>query len=214
MLRIKSLSHRYENENLVIDDLSLEVSKGEIISILGPSGCGKTSLLRIVAGLEKPLKGEIKIDEKIVFNQTINISPEKRNLGLVVEDKALFPHLSVYKNIIFGIRKNKQQKQLAEEFLNLIKIEHLKDKFPHEISSGVQQRTALARAIITNPDILLLDEPFSALDKELKNELHEETKKIFIEKNLTVLLVTHDESESSFFSNRVFKFKDQKLLEI
>ena len=170
-------------------------------------------MLRIVAGLEKPLKGEIKIDEKIVFNQTINISPEKRNLGLVVEDKALFPHLSVYKNIIFGIRKNKQQKQLAEEFLNLFKIEHLKDKFPHEISSGEQQRTALARAIITNPDILLLDEPFSALDKELKNELHEETKKIFIEKNLTVLLVTHDESESSFFSNRVFKFKDQKLLE-
>ena len=214
MLRIKSLSHHYENENLVIDDLSLEVNKGEIISILGPSGCGKTSLLRIVAGLEKPLKGEIKIDEKIVFNQTINISPEKRNLGLVVEDKALFPHLSVYKNIIFGIRKNKQQKQLAEEFLNLFKIERLKDKFPHEISSGEQQRTALARAIITNPDILLLDEPFSALDKELKNELHEETKKIFIEKNLTVLLVTHDESESSFFSNRVFKFKDQKLLEI
>ena len=214
MLRIKSLSHRYENENLVIDDLSLEVSKGEIISILGPSGCGKTSLLRIVAGLEKPLKGEIKIDEKIVFNQTINISPEKRNLGLVVEDKALFPHLSVYKNIIFGIRKNKQQKQLAEEFLNLFKIERLKDKFPHEISSGEQQRTALARAIITNPDILLLDEPFSALDKELKNELHEETKKIFIEKNLTVLLVTHDEGESSFFSNRVFKFKDQRLLEI
>ena len=131
-----------------------------------------------------------------------------------MEDKALFPHLSVYKNIIFGIRKNKQQKQLAEEFLNLFKIEHLKDKFPHEISSGEQQRTALARAIITNPDILLLDEPFSALDKELKNELHEETKKIFIEKNLTVLLVTHDESESSFFSNRVFKFKNQKLLEI
>ena len=157
MLRIKSLSHRYENENLVIDDLSLEVNKGEIISILGPSGCGKTSLLRIVAGLENPLKGEIKIDEKIVFNQTINISPEKRNLGLVVEDKALFPHLSVYKNIIFGIRKNKQQKQLAEEFLNLFKIEHLKDKFPHEISSGEQQRTALARAIITNPNILLLD---------------------------------------------------------
>mgnify|MGYP001361627812 FL=1 len=214
MLRIQSLSHRYENENLVIDNLSLEANKGEIISILGPSGCGKTSLLRIVAGLEKPLKGEIKIDEKIVFNQTINISPEKRNLGLVVEDKALFPHLSVYKNIIFGIRKNKQQKQLAEEFLNLFKIEHLKDKFPHEISSGEQQRTALARAIITNPDILLLDEPFSALDKELKNELHEETKKIFIEKNLTVLLVTHDENESSFFSNRVFKFKDQKLLEI
>ena len=214
MLRIKSLSHHYENENLVIDDLSLEVNKGEIISILGPSGCGKTSLLRIIAGLENPTKGEIKIDEKIVFNQTINILPEKRNLGLVVEDKALFPHLSVYKNIIFGIRKNKQQKQLAEEFLNLFKIERLKDKFPHEISSGEQQRTALARAIITNPDILLLDEPFSALDKELKNELHEETKKIFIEKNLTVLLVTHDEGESSFFSNRVFKFKDQKLLEI
>ena len=214
MLRIKSLSHRYENENLVIDDLSLEVNKGEIISILGPSGCGKTSLLRIVAGLENPSKGEIKIDEKIVFNQTINISPEKRNLGLVVEDKALFPHLSVYKNIIFGIRKNKQQKQLAEEFLNLFKIERLKDKFPHEISSGEQQRTALARAIITNPDILLLDEPFSALDKELKNELHEETKKIFIEKNLTVLLVTHDEGESSFFSNRMFKFKDHRLLEI
>ena len=131
-----------------------------------------------------------------------------------MEDKPLIPHLSVYKNIIFGIRKNKQQKQLAEEFLSLFKIEHLKDKFPHEISSGEQQRTALASAIITNPDILLLDEPFSALDKELKNELHEETKKIFIEKNLTVLLVTHDESESSFFSNRVFKFKDQKLLEI
>ena len=132
MLRIKSLSHRYENENLVIDDLSLEVNKGEIISILGPSGCGKTSLLRIVAGLENPLKGEIKIDEKIVFNQTINISPEKRNLGLVVEDKALFPHLSVFKNIIFGILFHKNfWKSHFGLFLNkkMLKIQNYVRKF-------------------------------------------------------------------------------------
>jgi len=213
MLKLLNLSHFYDKGNPIITNLSLVVEKGEIVSILGPSGCGKTSLLRLIAGLEKPCDGEIEINNELVSSGDLHVPPEKRNLGLVVEGKALFPHLNVHKNITFGIPAEKNKNVLAQEYLDLFKIEHLKDKYPHEISSGEQQRTSLARAMITNPSILLLDEPFSALDKELKAKLHEEIKKIFTLKKLTVILVTHDEEESAFFSNRIFKFEDNGLIE-
>tara|TARA_Y100001970_G_scaffold158998_1_gene194399 strand:+ start:18999 stop:19643 length:645 start_codon:yes stop_codon:yes gene_type:complete len=214
MLQIKNLSHFYDRDNPIINNFSLHLEKGDTASILGPSGCGKTTLLRIIAGLEKPIQGEITIGENLVFNQAINLPPEKRNLGLVVEDKALFPHLSVFKNIIFGIKGEKYDKERVNEYLELFKIQYLRNKYPHEISSGQQQRVALARAMITNPSVLLLDEPFSALDDELKSELYVETKNIFKIKKLTVFLVTHNKNEAGFFSHKTLVFKDNKIVEL
>ena len=211
ILEIRNLSHAYDQATSTIKDLNFALKKGEIVSILGPSGIGKTTLLRIVAGLEDVVDGEIKISDKVVSKKNFLLPPEKRNLGLVVEDRALFPHLNVEKNVMFGISHIQERESLAQEYLGLFKVAELSKKYPHEISAGQQQRVAFARALITNPDILLLDEPFGALDKNLKEELHGETKKIFKDKDLSVLLVTHDEEEAKYFSDRIIEFKEDKI---
>ena len=212
ILEIKNLNHSYAKELATITDFSFSLKKGEIVSILGESGSGKTTLLRIIAGLEQPTSGEVIINERVVSNKDSVLPPEKRNLGLVVEDRALFPHLNVEKNVMFGIYKAHVKESLAFEYLSLFKVEHLGKKFPHEISAGEQQRVAFARALITNPDILMLDEPFGALDKRLKSELHAETKRIFREKELSVLLVTHDEDEAEYFGDRIIEFKEGQII--
>tara|TARA_Y100000022_G_scaffold157279_1_gene139776 strand:+ start:195 stop:848 length:654 start_codon:yes stop_codon:yes gene_type:complete len=212
ILEIKNLSHAYDQNALTIKDFSFSLQKGEIVSILGPSGIGKTTLLRIVAGLEHVMDGEVKISDKVVSKKNFLLPPEKRNLGLVVEDRALFPHLNIEKNVMFGINHIHEKESLAQEYLGLFKVAELSKKYPHEISAGQQQRVAFARAIITNPDILLLDEPFGALDKTLKDELHDEAKKIFKDKDLSVLLVTHDEEEAEYFSDRIIEFQEDKII--
>ena len=212
ILEIKNLNHSYAKELATITDFSFSLKKGEIVSILGESGSGKTTLLRIIAGLEQPTSGEVIINEKVVSNKDSVLPPEKRNLGLVVEDRALFPHLNVEKNVMFGIYKAQAKESLALEYLSLFKVEHLGKKFPHEISAGEQQRVAFARALITNPEILMLDEPFGALDKRLKRELHTETKRIFREKELSVLLVTHDEDEAEYFGDKTIEFKEGQII--
>ena len=212
ILEISDLSHSYGDEIFTITDFSFSLKEGEITSIIGASGIGKTTLLRIIAGLEQPVEGEVRINEKLVSSKNFILPPEKRNLGLVVEDRALFPHLSVKKNVMFGINYIEEKESLAHEYLELFKVLDLEEKFPHEISAGQQQRVAFARALITNPDILLLDEPFAALDKKLKSELHVETKKIFKEKGLSVILVTHDEEEAEYFSDRIIEFQENKII--
>ena len=212
ILEISHLSHFYGDEIFTITDFSFSLKDGEITSIIGPSGIGKTTLLRIIAGFEEPSEGEVRINEKLVSSKNFILPPEKRNLGLVVEDRALFPHLSVKKNVMFGINYIEEKESLAREYLELFKVLDLEEKFPHEISAGQQQRVAFARALITNPDILLLDEPFTALDKKLKSELHVETKKIFKEKGLSVILVTHDEEEAEYFSDRIIEFQENKII--
>ncbi len=212
ILEISNLSHSYGNEISRIKDFSFSLKDGEIASIIGASGIGKTTLLRIIAGLEEPAEGEVRIKEKLVSSKNFILPPEKRNLGLVVEDRALFPHLNVKKNIMFGINYMEEKESLTREFLELFKVLDLAEKFPHEISAGQQQRVAFARALITNPDILLLDEPFAALDKKLKSDLHAETKKIFKEKGLSVVLVTHDEEEAEYFSDTIIEFKEDKII--
>tara|TARA_B110000116_G_scaffold272280_1_gene296293 strand:- start:1854 stop:2507 length:654 start_codon:yes stop_codon:yes gene_type:complete len=211
ILEIKNLHHTYDNENYALEDINLSINDGEIVSILGPSGCGKTTLLRVIAGLERQSKGTIKINEQIISNEKFMIPPEKRSIGLVVQDKALFPHLNVINNVIFGIQKNKEKYNLAKNYLSIFKVEELADKYPHEISGGEQQRVALARAMAPHPNILLLDEPFSALDQSLKSELHHETKKIFKEKGLTVVIVSHDKDEAKFLSDRLIYIEDGKI---
>ena len=212
ILEISDLSHSYGDEIFTITDFSFSLKEGEITSIIGASGIGKTTLLRIIAGLEEPSEGEVRINEKLVSSKNFILPPEKRNLGLVVEDRALFPHLNVKKNVMFGINYIEEKESLAHEYLELFKVLDLEKKFPHEISAGQQQRVAFARALITNPDILLLDEPFAALDKKLKSELHVETKKIFKEKGLSVILVTHDEEEAEYFSDRIIEFQENKII--
>lgn len=202
ILEISNLSHAYSKDSKSVTGINLNILPGERVSILGPSGCGKSSLLRLIAGLEKPSEGEIKIKGIEVSSKKSLVPPEKRNVGLVVQDKALFPHLSVYANICFGIKKNKTKDDIASELLNLFKIEELKNKYPHEISGGEQQRVALARSLATNPDVLMLDEPFSALDKELKQNIYSEISAVFSEKKSTILLVTHDQNEAELMTER------------
>ena len=162
--------------------------------------------------MEKPSKGEIKIKGIKASSKENLLPPEKRNVGLVVQDKALFPHLSVYANICFGIKKNKNKDDMASELLTLFKIENLKSKYPHEISGGEQQRVALARSLATNPDLLMLDEPFSALDKDLKETLYSEISLVFSERKTTILLVTHDQNEAELMTERHIKMEKGSFL--
>lgn len=212
ILEIKNLSHSYGETNQVIQNINLEIEKSDRVAILGPSGCGKSTLLRLIAGLEKPNLGQIVIDGTVVSTEKFIEPPEKRKIGLVVQEKALFPHLSVYDNIGFGIKKNIDKKTITNDLLELLKIDSLKNKYPHEISGGEQQRVALARSLAPNPKLLMLDEPFSALDKDLKGVLYEEISQVFSERSSTILLVTHDSQEAEIMTKRQMKMEKGQLL--
>ena len=202
ILELKDLSHSYDGSEISLKNISLIVNKAEKVSVLGPSGSGKSTLLRLIAGLEKPYSGAITIQGKIVSDQDHMVAAEKRNVGLVVQNKALFPHLTVEKNIGFGIRKKQEKTKIIADLLSLFKIEHLSNKYPHEISGGEQQRTAIARSMAPSPELLMLDEPFSALDLELKEELYAELNHIFSERQQTIMLVTHDLDEAKILSDK------------
>ena len=212
ILEIKNLSHSYGETNQVIQNINLEIEKSDRVAILGPSGCGKSTLLRLIAGLEKPNLGQIVIDGTVVSTKKFIEPPEKRKIGLVVQEKALFPHLSVYDNIGFGIKKNIDKETITNDLLELLKIDSLKNKYPHEISGGEQQRVALARSLAPNPKLLMLDEPFSALDKDLKGVLYEEISQVFSERGSTILLVTHDSQEAEIMTKRQMKMEKGQLL--
>ncbi|MAV02505.1 MAG: ABC transporter [Rhodobacteraceae bacterium] len=212
ILEINNLSHSYGGKNPTIQNINLDIEKSERIAILGPSGCGKSTLLRLIAGLEKPNKGQVIIDGIVVSSENEIVPPEKRNIGLVVQEKALFPHLSVYDNICFGIKKNQNKKTITSDLLQLLKIDLLKNKYPHEISGGEQQRVALARSLAPNPKLLMLDEPFSALDKDLKDILYEEISEVFTERGSTILLVTHDSNEAEVMTKKQMKMEKGQFL--
>jgi len=212
ILEIKNLSHSYSETNQVIQNINLEIEKSDRVAILGPSGCGKSTLLRLIAGLEKPNLGQIFIDGTVVSTEKFIEPPEKRKIGLVVQEKALFPHLSVYDNIGFGIKKNIDKKTITNDLLELLKIDSLKNKYPHEISGGEQQRVALARSLAPNPKLLMLDEPFSALDKDLKGVLYEEISQVFSERGSTILLVTHDSQEAEIMTKKQMKMEKGQFL--
>ena len=212
ILEIKDLYHSYSEHALSIENINLEIGSGDRVSILGPSGCGKSTLLRLIAGLDKPEQGEIRINDIKVSNNKNLIPPEKRNIGLVVQEKALFPHLSVFENICFGIKKNKDKDLIASELLNLLKIDNLKNKYPHEISGGEQQRVALARSLAPKPNFLMLDEPFSALDEDLKETLYKDISQVFLDMSCAILLVTHDRNEAEIMTNKQIRMEEGKFL--
>ena len=202
IVEIKDVSHSYGDNETTLRNVNLQVNKGEKVAILGPSGSGKSTLLRLIAGLEKPQSGSISIKGEIVSTKDLVVAPEKRKLGLVVQEKALFPHLTVKENITFGIKKRSDKNKTVSELCSLFKIDHLADKYPHEISGGEQQRTALARSMAPKPELLMLDEPFNALDQELKGALYSELSQIFEERKQTILLVSHDLKEAEVLSQR------------
>ena len=212
ILEITNLNHAYDADTLILKDINLDISKGERVAILGPSGCGKSTLLRLIAGLEKQKTGLIKINNSEVSSENTFLPPEKRKVGLVVQEKALFPHLTVQQNICFGIRDKRDKHSIAQGLMGLLKIDSLKNKYPHEISGGEQQRVALARSMAPNPNLLMLDEPFSALDVDLKNNLYEEISNLFSERNITILLVTHDLREAEIMTTRQLKMEKGRLI--
>ena len=212
ILEIKGISHSYNEDDLSLDNIDLEILSGEKVAILGPSGCGKSTLLRLIAGLEKPKEGLIKINGLEVSNKDFLTPPEKRNVGLVVQEKALFPHLKVKENISFGIRKKSEKDTIVSDLLDLFKITSLENKYPHEISGGEQQRVALARSLAPNPEVLMLDEPFSALDKDLKETLYKEVSEVFLERGSTILLVTHDSNEAEIMTNKQIRMEHGQFL--
>ena len=212
VLDLDGLTRSFGAETAV-EDLSLTVGEGELVTLLGPSGCGKTTMLRMIAGLEQPSAGTIKIAGKTVADGETFVTPEDRDVGLVFQDFALFPHLSVAENITFGIDdwEKRRQEERLQELLALADLEDHREKRPEELSGGQQQRVALARSLAPEPDILLLDEPFSNLDVRLRIEMRQEVRRILKEAGVTAVSVTHDQEEALSISDRVAIMNDGRL---
>jgi iron(III) transport system ATP-binding protein len=203
-----------------IDGLTLEVKEGELLAVLGPSGCGKSTLLSCIAGIEKPDHGEIKTTDGFLysFQRKIDIPPESRNIGFVFQNYALWPHMSVFQNIAFPLKmRKKHNHEIREETmraLRLIRLEYKAERNPLELSGGEQQRVALGRALIMNPKLLLLDEPLSNLDARLRENMQDEIRTIQQKLGLTVIHVTHDQSEAMAMADRIAVMHRGKILQI
>ena len=210
VLKIDGLCHAYRNEE-VLKNIYLDLKPGERIAVLGESGSGKSTLLRCIAGFETIKRGKILLNGRIVSDHVMTVPTEDRNLGMVLQERALFPHLTVKKNIMFGIDKLPHKKSILADLASLFKITTILDKFPGEISGGEQQRVAFARSLAPEPELLMLDEPFSALNQELKEELYAELIRIFDERNVAVLLVTHDLTEANRLTSRQAKLDGGEL---
>ena len=205
-LRISTLSVRYPQQHVpAVDKVSLTLADGEIGVLIGPSGCGKTSLLRAVAGLINVRDGNVSLDDQLVSAPGVSVAPEKRRIGMVFQDYALFPHLNVARNVAFGLYDLPKRTQTARvaEVLALVGLPGAEQRFPHELSGGQQQRVALARALAPRPALMLLDEPFSNLDVELRERLAHEMRGILKTAGATALFVTHDQLEAFAIGDRI-----------
>ncbi|MBF0135665.1 MAG: ABC transporter ATP-binding protein [Magnetococcus sp. DMHC-1] len=189
----------------VVRSLSLTVARGELVSLLGSSGCGKTTVLRAIAGFTSLDGGKIILDGKVMAHPGLTTPPEKRGVGMVFQDYALFPHLTVEENIAYGLRGRSKADRQAKimEMLELVGLANLKKRYPHELSGGQQQRTALARALAPHPDLILLDEPFSNLDVDLRERLSLEVRQILESQGMTGILVTHDQNEAFAWGEKI-----------
>lgn len=211
-LKVDKIHCEYENR-AAVSDIAFEVKKGGHAALLGPSGCGKTTILKAVAGFIRLKSGEISIDGKTVSGRTQFIAPELRRVGMVFQEHALFPHLNVEKNIAVGLRKTTYEKKsrLIESFVTRMGLGSERHKYPHELSGGQAQRVALARSLVCDPAVMLLDEPFSGLDEDLRHKLNEEVATILKERNITCLMVTHDQEEAFAFSDKVGVINEGRL---
>ena len=197
-----------------VNNVSLTIKKeGEIVCLLGPSGIGKTTMLRTIAGLQNLQSGKITLKGKTISSKDYNLEPEKRNIALCFQDNSLFPHYNVLENINIGAKRNKNSKfrYSDNDLIKILHLEDLKDKYPHEISAGEAQRVSLARSLMSKPDLLLLDEPFSNIDQSLKDELQKKIKDLLKELNITTIAVTHDSYEAFYLADKCGIILNQSL---
>lgn len=214
-IELKEIRKKY-GQDFQIEHLNMTIESERFVTFLGPSGCGKTTILRMIAGLETPDEGEIWFDDTCVFSRqrNVNLPPEKRNLGFVFQDFALWPHMTVFENVAFPLRARKRNDNIEETVMNAlktVKLENLTDRYPSQMSGGQQQRVAFARAIASNVDCILFDEPLSALDALLREEMRGEIKKISRQLGITSIFVTHDQIEAMSLSDEVFVLNQGKV---
>jgi len=214
-LSFENISHSFNN-NDVLKGISLDLAPAEIVCLLGPSGCGKTTLLRIGAGVERPKQGRVILDGQEVAGPDGFIPPEKRSIGLMFQDFALFPHLTILDNVLFGLKQMPRDQALTEAraALNRVGMRAYEGFYPHTLSGGEQQRIALARAIAPRPAVLLMDEPFSGLDRRLRTEVREETLAVLKETRASALMVTHDPEEAMGMADRIALMRSGRLVQL
>nr|WP_242509656.1 ABC transporter ATP-binding protein [Rhodovulum imhoffii] len=202
------------NGRAVVDDVSLKVMPGQVTCLLGPSGCGKSTTLRIIAGVDMQDSGEIYIDGNLICDTVYRVPPERRSVGLMFQDFALFPHLSVAENVAFGLVGARAQKRArVEELLTRVDLIGYIDAFPHQLSGGEQQRVALARALAPRPRIMLMDEPFSGLDNRLRDEIRDDTLSVLKEEGAAVLLVTHEPDEAMRMADEIALMRGGRIVQ-
>ena len=211
ILETVELSMSYDGKWYALKDFTFNMQKGQICAVVGESGSGKTTLLRLIAGLEHPNRGSIKINGLTVTNDTTILPPQNRNVGLVFQNFSLFPHLTVGQNIAFGLKNDKQK--TIKQMLQLIKMETYENKYPGELSGGQEQRVAIARSLALRPQLLMLDEPFSNLDTSLKTELRNEIRSIVKELNISMLFITHDIGDALDIADDIAVLKDGILIQ-
>jgi iron(III) transport system ATP-binding protein len=220
MIKLNNISFQYDNASSeTLKNINLELTKGEVLAVVGPSGGGKSTLLRVIAGLEKAKTGEMFLGDKCLFGKRRFVNPEKRGIGMLFQDYALFPHMTVAKNIEYGLigLNGTERKKRVKEVLGLVNLVEYEKRYPHELSGGQQQRVALARAIAPRPKILLLDEPFSNLDTHLLQSVREELFAIIRQIGITTIMVTHNPEDAKTQANRVIQIVEgvasEKILE-
>lgn len=214
-VEFRNICHSY-GDMTVLNDVSFELAPGEIVCLLGPSGCGKSTLLRITAGVERQDSGQIFMNSQEIAGPQCFVAPEKRGIGLVFQDFALFPHKSILENVTFGLRNisKKQAIEAAKAALKRVGMSQFEQAYPYALSGGEQQRVALARAIAPRPQVLLMDEPFSGLDQRLRDSVRDETLAVLKESRACSLLVTHDPQEAMRMADRIVLLRDGNLVQI
>lgn len=214
VLTIQKLSKKF-GERFAVNQASWSAQSGQIICLLGHSGCGKTTMLRLIAGLETPTEGSIQLERKVLWDPYQQVQAEERNIGFVFQDYALFPHLSVLENVMFGLKKipKHERQSIAENALKHVSMSHHIHSYPHTLSGGEQQRVALARALAPKPHVLLMDEPFSNLDHRLRDQIRQSTIEILKQTSTTTIIVTHDPDEALQIADQIILMHQGKIIQ-
>ena len=214
-LQMTEVWHRYGNTKAV-ENLSIALHEGEVVCLLGPSGCGKSTALRIAAGLERAQKGIVELGDVIVSDREVHLPAEDRNIGLVFQDYALFPHLSVIDNVKFGLKRDRSgiAESKAVNALEMVHMEKFLNKYPHMLSGGEQQRVALARALAPQPEVMLLDEPYSGLDARLREKIRDEVLHLLRQQGCATLMVTHDAEEAMFMADKIVVMNEGRVIQV